>query len=95
MRSGQGVASTMGFTALDGLPMGTRCGAIDPGVLLYLMDERGMDARGIEALIYHQSGLLGVSGVSSDMRALLASDVPSDEEDPLSHIGLLSIDRRD
>jgi len=66
----------MGFTAVDGLPMGTRCGAIDPGVLLYLMDERGMDARAIEKLIYQQSGLLGVSGLSSDMRTLLASDEP-------------------
>jgi acetate kinase len=70
------VASTMGFTAVDGLPMGTRCGAIDPGVLLYLMDERGMDARAIEKLIYQQSGLLGVSGLSSDMRSLLESDAP-------------------
>ena len=59
---------TMGFTAVDGLPMGTRCGALDPGVMLYLMDERSMDARAIENLIYQQSGLLGVSGVSSDMR---------------------------
>jgi acetate kinase len=73
---GRSVASTMGFTAVDGLPMGTRCGAIDPGVILYLMDERGMDARAIEKLIYQQSGLLGVSGVSSDMRTLLASDDP-------------------
>jgi acetate kinase len=67
-------ASTMGFTACDGLPMGTRCGNLDPGVVLYLMDELKMDARAIEKLIYQQSGLLGVSGVSSDMRALLASD---------------------
>jgi acetate kinase len=74
--AGHSVASTMGFTAVDGLPMGTRCGAIDPGVLLYLMDERGMDARAIEKLIYQQSGLLGVSGVSSDMRVLLESDEP-------------------
>ncbi len=71
--AGRSVASTMGFTAVDGLPMGTRCGAIDPGVLLYLMDERGMDARAIEKLIYQQSGLLGVSGISSDMRVLLES----------------------
>jgi len=70
------VASTMGFTAVDGLPMGTRCGALDPGVILYLMDQRGMDARAIEKLIYGQSGLLGVSGVSSDMRTLLASGEP-------------------
>src|SRR4029434_4435666 len=74
MRAGRSVASTMGFTAVDGLPMGTRCGSIDPGVILYLMDQRGMDARAIEKLIYNQSGLLGVSGISSDMRALLASD---------------------
>jgi acetate kinase len=66
----------MGFTAVDGLPMGTRCGAIDPGVLLYLMDERGMDARALEKLIYQQSGLLGVSGISSDMRVLLESAEP-------------------
>ncbi|MBN9560010.1 MAG: acetate/propionate family kinase [Alphaproteobacteria bacterium] len=70
---GRSVASTMGFTAADGLMMGTRCGAIDPGVLLYLMDEQGMDARAIEDLIYHRSGLLGVSGISSDMRTLRAS----------------------
>ena len=70
------VASTMGFTAVDGLPMGTRCGALDPGVILYLIDQRGMDARAIEKLIYTESGLLGVSGVSSDMRELLASDAP-------------------
>jgi acetate kinase len=66
----------MGFTPLDGLMMGTRGGSLDPGVILYLMDELGMDARAIETLLYRQSGLLGVSGVSSDMRTLLASDVP-------------------
>jgi acetate kinase len=76
LQGGRSIASTMGFTAVDGLPMGTRCGAIDPGVMLYLMDERGMDARAIEKLIYSQSGLLGVSGVSSDMRTLLASTEP-------------------
>jgi len=74
--NGRSVASTMGFTAVEGLPMGTRSGALDPGVLLYLMDELRMDARAIEKLIYQQSGLLGVSGVSSDMRTLLASDDP-------------------
>ena len=67
----------MGFTAVDGLPMGTRCGSLDPGVLLYLMDELGMDARAIEKLIYQQSGLLGVSGISSDMRTLGASADPA------------------
>jgi len=76
MHAGRSVASTMGFTAVDGLPMGTRCGNIDPGVILYLMDERGMDARAIEKLVYSQSGLLGVSGISSDMRTLLASPEP-------------------
>jgi acetate kinase len=74
MVGGKSVASTMGFTAVDGLPMGTRCGNLDPGVILYLMDELGMDARAIEDLVYKQSGLLGVSGISSDMRVLLASD---------------------
>jgi acetate kinase len=76
LAASRSVASTMGFTAVDGLPMGTRCGALDPGVILYLMDQRGMDARAIEKMIYNQSGLLGVSGVSSDMRTLLASDEP-------------------
>jgi acetate kinase len=76
LHAGRSVASTMGFTAVDGLPMGTRCGAIDPGVLIYLMDERGMDARALEKLVYQQSGLLGVSGISSDMRVLLESTEP-------------------
>jgi acetate kinase len=76
MTNGRSVASTMGFTAVDGLPMGTRCGSLDPGVILYLLDELKMDARGIEKLLYQQSGLLGVSGISSDMRALLESDKP-------------------
>jgi acetate kinase len=70
------ITSTMGFTALDGLAMGTRSGSLDPGVLLYFMQQRGMDARAIEALLYNKSGLLGVSGSSSDMRALLASNDP-------------------
>jgi acetate kinase len=76
LKGGQSVASTMGFTALDGLPMGTRCGALDPGVLLYLMDRHGLDARALEKLLYQQSGLLGVSGISSDLRTLLASPDP-------------------
>lgn len=70
---GKSVASTMGFTALDGLMMGTRTGSIDPGVLLYLMDERHMTSAGLTQLLYKQSGLLGVSGVSHDMRTLLES----------------------
>jgi len=76
LKAGASVASTMGFTALDGLPMGTRCGSIDPGVILYLMDECGMDVRAVEKMIYQQSGLLGVSGISSDMRTLMASEDP-------------------
>jgi acetate kinase len=76
LADGRSVASTMGFTAVDGLPMGTRSGNLDPGVVLYLMDERGMDARAVEKLLYQQSGLLGVSGVASDMRTLLASPDP-------------------
>jgi len=76
LEGGRSVASTMSFTAVDGLPMGTRCGALDPGVVLYLMDRRGMDARAIEKLIYSESGLLGVSGISSDMRKLLGSEDP-------------------
>jgi acetate kinase len=74
MRDGKSIDSTMGFTALDGVPMGTRCGALDPGVILYLLHERGMNADAIERLLYHQSGLLGVSKISSDMRVLLNSD---------------------
>jgi acetate kinase len=70
----------MGFTAADGLPMGTRCGNLDPGVVLYLLDELKMDTRAVEKLIYQQSGLLGVSGISSDMRTLLASDAPAAKE---------------
>ena len=76
LEAGRSLASTMGFTAVEGLPMGTRSGSLDPGVILYLMDQRGMDARAIEHLIYTQSGLLGVSGISSDMRTLLASENP-------------------
>jgi len=73
MAAGRSVATTMSFTALDGLMMGTRCGAIDPGVLLYLIDRHGMTATQLERLLYEQSGLLGVSEISSDMRELLAS----------------------
>src|SRR4030095_8905823 len=77
---GQSVATTMGFTAVEGLMMGTRCGSIDPGVLIYLMDEHGMDARALENLVYKKSGLLGVSGLTSDMRTLRASDDPKARE---------------
>lgn len=73
---GRSIASSMGFTALDGLPMGTRSGQLDPGVVLYLMQEEGLSADEIADLLYRRSGLLGLSGVSNDMRALLASDDP-------------------
>lgn len=77
---GRSLASTMGFTAVDGLVMGTRSGSLDPGVLIWLMDVHGMDARQIEDLVYRRSGLLGVSGVSSDMLALKASLEPAAAE---------------
>ncbi|MEW6144163.1 MAG: acetate/propionate family kinase [Thermodesulfobacteriota bacterium] len=80
VKEGKSVATTMGFTAVCGLPMGTRSGTIDPGILVYMMDHYGMDARGVEDLIYNRSGLLGVSEVSSDMRTLLASDDPRAKE---------------
>jgi acetate kinase len=80
VKDGRSVASTMGFTAVDGLMMGTRCGSIDPGAILYMMQRHGMDAAAIEGLIYRQSGLLGVSGISSDMRALRASSDPAAKE---------------
>ena len=74
MLNGKSMASTMGFTALDGLPMGTRSGDIDPGVLLYLLQEQGMSPDEVSDLLYHKSGLLGISGISSDMRDLELSD---------------------
>lgn len=80
VKGGRSTATTMGFTAVEGLVMGTRCGSVDPGVLIYLMDEKGMDARALETLIYKKSGLLGVSGISSDMRTLRQSDEPNARE---------------
>ncbi|PWC35666.1 acetate/propionate family kinase [Azospirillum sp. TSO22-1] len=77
MRAGKSQDTTMGFTALDGVPMGTRPGSLDPGVLIYLMREKGMDADALEELLYRQSGLLGVSGISNDMRDLLESETPA------------------
>jgi acetate kinase len=77
LAGGLSVATTMGFTAVEGLPMGTRSGSIDPGVLLFLIDELGFGVRDVERLLYHESGLLGMSGLSSDMRELLASDSPA------------------
>ncbi|WAM53886.1 acetate/propionate family kinase [Vreelandella venusta] len=80
IHDGVSVASSMGFTALDGLPMGTRSGALDPGVVLYLIGNEKMSIEDVSALLYKRSGLLGVSGISSDMRELLASDAPEAEE---------------
>ena len=77
LAAGRSVATTMGFTAVEGLPMGTRSGSIDPGVLLFLLDEMKLSVRDVERLLYHESGLLGMSGISSDMRDLLASDDPA------------------
>ncbi|WP_420583552.1 acetate/propionate family kinase [Ruegeria sp.] len=73
---GRAVASTMGFSALDGLPMGTRSGQLDPGVVLYMMQQEGMSAEEIADMLYCKSGLLGLSGISSDMRTLLAAETP-------------------
>jgi acetate kinase len=74
--AGKSIATTMSFTPVDGLVMGTRVGSLDPAVLLYLMERHGMNAGSLENMIYHESGLLGVSGASSDMRELLASSDP-------------------
>jgi acetate kinase len=76
MQNGASVATTMGFSPLDGLVMGTRCGSLDPGVMIYLMDHYGMGARELEHLLYHDSGLLGISGISNDMRSLLECNDP-------------------
>ena len=76
LRDGHSVETTMGFTALDGLPMGTRPGQLDPGVVLYLILQRGMSAKAVSDLLYHEAGLKGLSGVSNDMRDLLASEDP-------------------
>ena len=80
IKNGKSTATTMGFTALDGLPMGTRSGTLDPGILLYLLSEKAMDFSGLNDLLYYKSGLLGVSGISSDMRELLNNDNPRAKE---------------
>lgn len=72
LRDGESIATTMGFSPLDGLPMATRCGSLDPAVVLHLISQRGMTVADVEHLLHHQSGLLGVSGISGDMRQLLA-----------------------
>lgn len=74
------VASTMGFTAIEGLMMGTRTGSLDPGVILYLMENKGMGVKELTKMLYKESGLLGVSGISQDMRTLLASPKPEAKE---------------
>jgi len=79
MRDRRSVETTMGFTALDGLVMGTRCGSLDPGVVMYLQSALGMGVKDVEHLLYQESGLLGVSGISADMRTLEASDDPRAE----------------
>jgi acetate kinase len=76
LRGGRSAATTMGFSTLDGLVMGTRCGSLDPGVILHLLGRHGMDLRALERLLYDGAGLLGVSGVSGDVRTLLASHAP-------------------
>jgi acetate kinase len=78
--NGRSIASSMGFTPLDGLPMGTRCGQLDPGVVLYLMQEKKMDAEAITDLLFRESGLKGLSGCSQDMRELEASDQPEAQQ---------------
>ncbi len=77
LAAGRSVETTMGTTPLDGLVMGTRCGSLDPGVVLYLLQERGMPAAEVEHLLYHEAGLLGASGVSADMRQLHGSEAPA------------------
>ena len=77
LAKGRSVESTMGFTALDGLPMGTRPGQIDPGVLLYLITEKGMTAAAVQDLLYRESGLKGLSGISNDMRELQTNAAPA------------------
>jgi acetate kinase len=82
IRAGRSVETTMGFTAVDGLPMGTRCGSLDPGAVLHFVQQLGMGTAQVEELLYKKSGLLGVSGISNDMRELLASD------DPRAHLAV-------
>jgi len=77
VQAGRSVANSMGFSTLDGLPMASRCGSLDPGLILYLLREQRMDAATLEDLLYRQSGLLGLSGISGDLRTLLASDDPA------------------
>ncbi|PQA89771.1 acetate kinase [Marinicaulis flavus] len=80
LQNGRSIATTMGFTALDGLVMGARCGALDPGVVIHLIRQKGMSADDVDKMLHSKSGMLGVSGISDDVRALLKSDDPKAEE---------------
>src|SRR5207302_6008291 len=77
LRNGKSVDTTLGFTALDGLCMGTRPAALDPGVVLYLFQSLGLSAKEVETILYKKSGLLGISGISNDMRDLLTRSEPA------------------
>ncbi|KFC75415.1 Acetate kinase [Bosea sp. LC85] len=76
LQGGRSIETTMGFTALDGLPMGTRSGSLDPGVVLHLIEQKGMSPAAVGHMLYHESGLLGLSGISNDVRELLESERP-------------------
>jgi acetate kinase len=80
LKAGISCDTTMSFSTLDGIPMGTRCGALDPGVLIHLIKERGMSIEAVQDMLYHRSGLLGVSGISADSRTLMDSSAPSAAE---------------
>lgn len=80
LKAGISCATSMGFSTLDGIPMATRCGTLDPGVLIHLAKERGLSIEAIEDMLYHRSGLLGISGISADSRDLIASDAPEARE---------------
>jgi len=80
LQDGHSVATSMGLTTLDGVPMATRCGELDPGVVLHLIQEQGMTAEQVSDLLYHKSGLLGLSGLSGDVQVLLASKLPGAAE---------------
>ena len=77
LADGRSIESTMGFTALDGIPMGTRPGQIDPGVLLYLINEKGLEPAAVQDMLYGESGLMGISGISNDMRDLETNPDPA------------------
>jgi acetate kinase len=80
LSGGRSVETTMGFSALDGLPMGTRCGQIDPGIVLYLMEVKRLDIEEIETILYRESGLKGISGLTNDMRDLEAAGTAEAED---------------